>query len=301
MKFPVNLAQFSIVTAPNADGGMVLRLKFGRLAVILMSETNFNSGPLHTLNPLGRFSDRAADYVKYRPTYPAAAIDIIVAGLGEAAVVADIGAGTGISARLLADRGLRVVAIEPNAAMRTAAVSHPFVDFRDGKAEATQLETGSVDLVTCFQAFHWFDPEPTLREFKRVLKPASVPGNVSQVALVWNNRDQEDAFTNAYSRLTIAVATTPVVHERAASARPLLASADFTNVQEYRFANRQALDLAGLIGRVRSNSYTPHEGVALQQLISDLEQLHDRFQDEQGLVYLCYSTSVHLAELTNWR
>jgi SAM-dependent methyltransferase len=264
-----------------------------------MSETNFNSGPLHTLNPLGRFSDRAADYVKYRPTYPTAAIDTIVAGLSDAAVVADIGAGTGISARLLADRGFRVLAIEPNAAMRTAAVSHPLVDFRDGKAEATQLEAASVDLATCFQAFHWFDPEPTLREFKRILKPA--PGNASRLALVWNNRDQGDAFTNEYSRLTIAVATTPVVHERAASAQPLLASADFTNVQEYRFRNSQALDLAGLIGRVRSNSYTPRDGVALQQLVSDLEQLHNRFQDEQGLVYLCYSTSVHLAELVNSR
>jgi ubiquinone/menaquinone biosynthesis C-methylase UbiE len=123
-----------------------------------MSETNFNSGPLYTLNPLGRFSDRATDYVKYRPSYPAAAIDMIVAGLGEAAVVADIGAGTGISSRLLADHGLRVLAIEPNAAMRTAAESHPLVDFCDGKAEDTQLAADSIDLVTCFQAFHWFDP-----------------------------------------------------------------------------------------------------------------------------------------------
>jgi hypothetical protein len=195
-----------------------------------MSETNFNSGPLHTLNPLGRFSDRATDYVKYRPTYPPAAVDTIVAGLSDAAVVADIGAGTGISEQLLADRGFR---------------------------------------------------------FKRILKPASVPGNASRLALVWNNRDQGDASTNEYSRLTIAVATTPVVHERTESARPLLSSADFTNVQEHRFGNRQALDLAGLLGRVRSNSYTPHHHVACRKLISDLEQLHDRFQDEQGLVYLC--------------
>jgi hypothetical protein len=55
--------------------GPLLRQKFARQVVMLMSETNFNSGPLHTLNPLGRFSDRAADYVKYRPTYPAVAID----------------------------------------------------------------------------------------------------------------------------------------------------------------------------------------------------------------------------------
>ncbi len=46
-----------------------------------MNETNTNSTPLHTLNPLNRFSDRAADYVKYRPSYPADAIDIILEDL----------------------------------------------------------------------------------------------------------------------------------------------------------------------------------------------------------------------------
>jgi hypothetical protein len=54
------------------------------------------------------------------------------------------------------------------------------------------------------------------------------------------------------------------------------------------------------MGRVRSNSYIPSEGDALQQLMFDLEKLHDRFQDEQGLVYLGYSTSVHLAERGDW-
>jgi 2-polyprenyl-3-methyl-5-hydroxy-6-metoxy-1,4-benzoquinol methylase len=105
---------------------------------VLMSEIESQSTDLHTLNPLARFSDRAADYVKYRPSYPAAAIDIILAGLGAAPVVADIGAGTGISARLLADRGARVIAIEPNAAMRTAAVSHPAIESRHGTAAASE-------------------------------------------------------------------------------------------------------------------------------------------------------------------
>jgi 2-polyprenyl-3-methyl-5-hydroxy-6-metoxy-1,4-benzoquinol methylase len=86
-----------------------------------MSEINVSASALHTLNPLDRFSDRAADYVKYRPSYPMAAIDIILEGLGQTPLVAaDIGAGTGISSRLLADRGVRVLAIDPNAAMRAA-------------------------------------------------------------------------------------------------------------------------------------------------------------------------------------
>jgi ubiquinone/menaquinone biosynthesis C-methylase UbiE len=230
------------------------------------------------------------NYVRYRPSYTDAAIDPILAGLGQTPVVADIGAGTGISARLLANRGARVLAIEPNLAMRMAATSHPLVEFRDGKAEATGLEPATVDLVTCFTAFHWFEPEPTLREFRRILK------STGRLALVWNNRDLSDPFTAEYSELTVAASTYPVVHDRSSYAQPLLISPHFTNVREYRVPNQQALDLAGLIGRVRSNSYIPNESAALQQLRSDLEKLHDRFQDDRGLVYISYFTSIHLAE-----
>lgn len=261
-----------------------------------MSETNSNPPALYTLNPLDRFSDRAADYVKYRPSYPAAAIDTILDGLDPEPIAADIGAGTGISSRLLAERNVRVFAIEPNAAMRSAATPHPLVEFRDGTAEATRLEAASVDVVTCFQAFHWFEPESTLREFQRILKSTTATGNPGRLALVWNNRDKEDAFTTEYSELTLAVSTNPEIHDRVESARSLLVSPHFTNIREYTFANCQALDLAGLMGRVRSNSYTPSAGAALQQLMSDLEQLHDRWQDDRGFVYLNYVTSVHLAE-----
>src|SRR5262245_13861892 len=132
------------------------------------------SGPrLHTMNPTGRFSDRASDYVKYRPTYPAAAIDAVLEGLGPAGtlVAADVGAGTGISSRLLAERGVRVIAVEPNRVMRDAAEPHELVEWRDGRAEGTGLESSSLDLVLCAQSFHWFEPAAALGELARVLRP----------------------------------------------------------------------------------------------------------------------------------
>src|SRR2546422_6524846 len=103
---------------------------------------------LHEMNPTGRFTDRAEDYARCRPTYPPAAIDCVLRGLGDPAgiVAADVGAGTGISARLLADRGIRVFAVEPNAAMREAAVPHQSVAWREGTAESTGLAPESVDL-----------------------------------------------------------------------------------------------------------------------------------------------------------
>ena len=120
---------------------------------------------LWDLDPTGRFADRASDYVKYRPSYPASAIDAVLGGCGEPSSLhaADIGAGTGISARLLGDRGVRMVAVEPNAAMRNSAEPHPGVVFHDGTAEVTNLNDAAVDLVLCAQAFHWFRSGPRSR------------------------------------------------------------------------------------------------------------------------------------------
>ena len=126
---------------------------------------------LHEMNPQGRFSNRAENYAKYRPSYSSEVVDRIINNFNLNIVAVDIGAGTGISSRLLADREIKVMAIEPNEAMRGAAEIHPLVEFRDTSAENTGLGDNSVDLVTCFQAFHWFKPELTLKEWARILKP----------------------------------------------------------------------------------------------------------------------------------
>src|SRR4051794_7813043 len=122
---------------------------------------------LHELNPMGRFNDRAADYVKFRPTYPAAAIDRILDGLGDPArlTVADVGAGTGILSRLLAERNVPVLAIEPAQGMRAAAAPHENVTWLTATAESTGLADASVDLVVCAQSFHWFRATDAIREF----------------------------------------------------------------------------------------------------------------------------------------
>ena len=149
------------------------------------------------MNSVSLFSSRATDYAKYRPSYPQAAIATILEGLHSQTqiITADIGAGTGIASRLLADRGVKVIAIEPNGEMRQAAEPHPLVEFREATAEATLLPNSCVNLVTSFQAFHWFEPTPTLKELHRILKPSG------RLALVWSMWDEKDAFTEALSQL----------------------------------------------------------------------------------------------------
>lgn len=255
-----------------------------------MNSNNTDATPLHTMHPLSRFSDRAAAYAKYRPSYPKEAIAIILEGLGYASqlVAADIGAGTGIASRLLAQQGVRVIAIEPNAEMRAAATPDPLVECRKGTAEATALPDACVDLVTCFQAFHWFEPEPTLREFHRILKPEG------RLTVVWNNRDQEDEFTQAYTQLVKIASNNHPAQSRLICVDPLLASSLFPDVRCHTFTYRQPLDWDGLIGRAQSVSYLPQKGAAHQQLIAGLKELYNAQRDENGLVYLAYRTSVYL-------
>ncbi len=133
----------------------------------------------------GDFSPQAEAYARARPGYPGALVDRLVelAGVAPGDPVADVGAGTGIFAELLAERGFPVTAIEPNAAMRARARPYPGIEWRDGTFEDTGLPAASQRWVVAAQAFHWADPARALPELHRVL----VTGG--PLTVLWNNRD----------------------------------------------------------------------------------------------------------------
>ena len=249
------------------------------------------STPRFELTPTRRFADRASDYALFRPSYPKAAIDAALAGLAtdQGLVAADVGAGTGISSRLLADRGLRVFAIEPNAAMRESAEPHPRVTFVDGTAEATGLGAASVDLVVCAQAFHWFKPEEALSEFRRIVKP------YGRLVFLVNERDNEDGPMRAYNAAIEAAADLELSEGMPASIDDALAGAGLAATPA-RFSHTQALSRDGLIGRASSASYVPKDGLRYEALLGDLNALWTAHRDEGGLVTLGYRTFVWVVE-----
>lgn len=250
------------------------------------------SDSLHEYRPTERFSDRAGDYARFRPTYPAEAIDAVLAGLPDPGrlAAADVGAGTGISSRLLADRGVRVVAVEPNASMRAAAAPHPLVAWRDGTAEATGLPDASEDLILCAQAFHWFEPEAALAEFRRIL----VPGG--RVALLWNERDESHPATAEYSRAIRESCNDDPAAKRHVRPEALFSSPLFRDARTLAFSHVQRLDADGLVGRAVSASYVPKEGPALDRLVAVLRAMPARFAEADGCVPIVYATHLYLAE-----
>ena len=242
-------------------------------------------------DPAVLFSDRAGDYVRYRPDYPAAAVDAILRGLGEPSrlTAADIGAGTGISSRLLAARGVRVLAVEPNAAMRAAAGPHPLVQWTDGRAEATGLAAASVGLVLVAQAFHWVRVAEAIAEFHRILLPGG------RLAIMWNTRDRSDPLTAEYCKAILeARGEGP---QELASQDLEVVTADGVTVDGRfgvprieNFENQQRLDLAGLVGRATSASYVPKHGPEFERLRGRLAGAFERHRDTAGLVRLKYVT-----------
>jgi ubiquinone/menaquinone biosynthesis C-methylase UbiE len=245
-----------------------------------------------------RFSGLAQVYARCRPGYPAAAIDFIVerCGLGNGSVVVDVGSGTGISARLFAERGLHVLGIEPNAEMRAGAAAAAMPagvaapTYRDGTASATGLADASADAVLAAQAFHWFEPEPALREFRRVLKPGG------WVILMWNERDERDPFTAAYG---VVVRTAPeaaaIEMPRGQAGNALLASPLFHNSSRTAFPNQQTVNEEGLLGRAFSASYAPREPALAEAFAAALRAVFARYQVD-GNVVIRYETSVYLGQ-----
>jgi len=152
------------------------------------------SGPsIHHAAATG-FGAKAATYASGRPDYPQAIIEWLrdSAGVRPATTVLDLGAGTGKFTPNLIATGATVIAVEPVDAMRQALIDKlPDVDARAGTAELIPLADGSVDVVACAQAFHWFATPAALAEIARVLRPGG------RLALIWNVRDESVGWVRA--------------------------------------------------------------------------------------------------------
>lgn len=117
------------------------------------------------------FSVQAADYAKYRPTYPSALFTFLTNLSSHRRVAWDCATGSGQSAFELAKFFQTVYATDLSQKQILSARKHPQIRYSQGRAEQSGLPPGSIDLITVAQAFHWFDHRLFFREARRVIRP----------------------------------------------------------------------------------------------------------------------------------
>jgi ubiquinone/menaquinone biosynthesis C-methylase UbiE len=250
-----------------------------------------------------RFSNRVADYVRYRPGYPSAVREILrtECGLKSGYVIADIGSGTGFLSELFLKNGNRVFGVEPNEAMRQAGeeylASYDGFASIEGSAESTTLDDASVNFVTAGQAFHWFDQNAAGTEFVRILKPAG------WVVVIWNERlTDTTSFLRDYESLLRKFGTDYAsVKESYPSEQHMR---DFFGPNAYAsrtLPNFQEFDFEGVAGRLRSSSFIPaadHPNFA--PMMEELQRIFTAYNQEDR-VRLEYSTHIYFGHLEGAR
>ena len=143
------------------------------------------------------FGQQAKAYDRYRPTYPDAVIDALLGPRPEGLDILDVGCGTGIASRQIAQRGARVLGVELDPRMAEIARGHG-IDVEIGAFESWDAAGRTFDRVTSAQAWHWLDLPVASA------KAASVLRSGGRLCLIWNAGcqpdDLADALEDVYAR-----------------------------------------------------------------------------------------------------
>lgn len=139
----------------------------------------------------GDFSNVAKHYHN-RPAYSAILLEKLIACINDSAKprnalqVVEVGAGTGKLTKMLANFGLRTLAIEPNDNMREEGIKYTqntSIQWQKGSGEQTGVPSDFADWVIMASSFHWTDPSKSLPEFARILKDGGY------FTAMWNPRN----------------------------------------------------------------------------------------------------------------
>jgi SAM-dependent methyltransferase len=238
-------------------------------------------------------------YLAYRPRFPRGILAFLHehGALPEGAVVADIGAGTGMLAELFLEAGHRVLAVEPNAEMleacRELAAHQPRLEVVEGSAEETTLPEVSVDLIAVGRAMHWFDWSRAFREFARIVRPdgwvlvatsghrdsgAPLSNRLSEILRKWRTDSAEVDTTHDFNRR-------------------LEGFLDTSTWQRTTLHHAMTVDFPTLLGYAESLSAIPRPGErGYEGMLAELRAAFEEYQRDGKLV-TPLTSDLHLGRL----
>jgi Methyltransferase domain. len=247
-----------------------------------------------------RFYSTVEDHLKYKPDYPRKLIDFLYdeCGFSWESVIADMGSGTGTFTRLLLERGSRVVAIEPDRALREAAeriLGDEFPRFfsLEATAENTTLSDGSVHHIVCAQSFHFFDAEKCRQEFSRILRPG---GLVVLIAMLPSQRDE---FSSECARLVARYSEK--ISQNLAKDISGIYKGFFRDLpySALSVSSRLTLDFESFCGRLFTSFPLPGpDDDCFDDMMEEMEILFELYQ-QQGTVTYVYDSVAYAGKLEN--
>jgi SAM-dependent methyltransferase len=223
------------------------------------------------------FGAAAASYDRYRPGYPSALIDELVARNPSQAL--DVGCGTGKVAVSLMERGLSVLGVEPDDRMASVARRHG-VPVEVGSFELWEPAGRTFDLLTAGHSWHWVDPAVGLAKAASIMRPGGT------IALFWNYHVVEEsllaAFDDAYR--SHAPELTVVGHDPSGTedADPFQGSNDFVSLGSRTYRWPRLLNAEEWTSMLAT--FSDHAALGESRLEALQRALREAIQQSGGLV-----------------
>jgi ubiquinone/menaquinone biosynthesis C-methylase UbiE len=240
------------------------------------------------------FSDRVKEYSKFRVDYSDDVKNFLALQIisSDKQILADIGSGTGLLAKILLELGAYVFGVEPNDEMRKKG-EHNLADYRKftsiaGSAEHTNLKDDSIDIITAGNAFHWFDSKKARQEFKRILKS---DGKIILIRTDW--KEYKDEAMAEYDRIICAYCTQRrgIVADILLEKQAIHEFFKTYNIYILKPSIKQ-YSREDLKGRFLSTSYAPKEGINFNNAMLDLDNLFDKYQHDNKFNFGVVTTIV---------
>jgi SAM-dependent methyltransferase len=252
--------------------------------------------------PTPTFDGLAQGYSEFRPDYPSEILEAIAKRArqveADAPHALDVGAGTGISTRALAEvlgPRWKITALEPSADMRAAAAREPHsgaaIDYVEGASDALPASPGEIGLILVAQALHWFDRPAFNAQAGGVL----IPGGA--LAILYNDRDSTTPLIQAFEALMeaeVAAYSRDYRNFDYVAEMRALAWTSTVEVHEAHWHRRLSVEaFAGLmLSRANTKSYLERVGAdTARRRVEGLASDHA----DDGIIRLGYRTRVAIA------
>lgn len=195
------------------------------------------------------FGQVAAAYDRFRPSYPPALVDDLLAANPRRLL--DVGCGTGKASRLFADRGVDVLGVEFDPAMAEVARGHG-LQVEVGRFEEWDAAGRRFDLVISAQAWHWLDPEVSAPKVAGLLAPGG------ELAVFWNFAElvapEREIVLSVYRELAPELVSAPGAGTDDTHRRRMEASGAFRTVEAVTYPGERAWPVDAWVGYLGTHS-----------------------------------------------